>query len=99
TARRGDEPVFRTFVSVQRPQKAAPRGAGRFALGVPGARVTTGPLVLETLALPAPTPQFDLQLYWIEDDGFQGACHYDAALFDERTARRMVSHVEAIIRA
>ncbi|WP_394836377.1 amino acid adenylation domain-containing protein [Pendulispora rubella] len=97
--RPGADPLFRTFLSVQRPQRRAPKGAAQFALGIPGAKVTVGPLSLEALPLPATTPPFDLQLYWIEENGIWGSCNYDAGLFDERTARRMTRHIETILGA
>jgi amino acid adenylation domain-containing protein len=93
----GRPPLFQVAFALQ----SLPGGddlAG-FALGEPGSRLQTGPLVLESVAMPRRASQFDLTLLLGDMGGRLAACcQYNPDLFDEATVARLLGGFETLLR-
>ena len=84
-----------TFEKAPTPQ-LAPLAA--FAVGVPGTRLDLGGLVLESIPLAPPAAQLDLSLMAAElPEGLALSLQWDADLFDEATAGRMLGHLDNLL--
>src|SRR4029078_3033437 len=73
-----------------------------FALRLPGGKVDLAGLTLESLPLPRQSAQFDLTLAAAEvgrREGGLALCLEFADLFDETTARRLLSHLRTLLAA
>ncbi|HKH48755.1 MAG TPA: amino acid adenylation domain-containing protein, partial [Thermoanaerobaculia bacterium] len=69
-----------------------------FAVGVPGVRLDLGGLVLESLPLAPPAAQLDLSLTVAElPAGLAASLQWDADLFDDTTAGRMLGHLDHLL--
>jgi len=69
-----------------------------FAVGVPGVRLDLGGLVLESLSLAPPAAQLDLSLTVAElPAGLAASLQWDADLFDDTTAGRMLGHLDRLL--
>ncbi|HSK79411.1 MAG TPA: amino acid adenylation domain-containing protein, partial [Thermoanaerobaculia bacterium] len=87
-----------TFEKAPGPELSPPLAA--FAVGVPGARLDLGPLVLESLPLEPPAAQLDLSLIAAElPEGLAAFLQWDADLFDQTTVERMLSHLDRLLTA
>ncbi len=94
----GRPPIFETMFIMQRAQAPAEQGLSALALGLPGAHMTVGDLVVQSLALGGLPAQFDLTLMMAElPEGLAATLHYNSALFDGATAARMLRHLEALL--
>src|SRR6202035_4990367 len=81
-----------TFEKAPIPELAA------FAVGVPGVRLDLGGFSLESLSLDPPAAQLDLSLLAAElPAGLAVFLQWDADLFDETTAGRMLGHLDRML--
>ena len=86
-------PLFQTMFNLQRTPHLGDEQLAAFALGLEGARVRLGQLVLESIVLPQKVAQFDLSLTMAEVDGaLQGTLEYNTDLFDASTIERLHQH-------
>ncbi|HSF39029.1 MAG TPA: condensation domain-containing protein, partial [Thermoanaerobaculia bacterium] len=84
-----------TFEKAPAPELAA---LAAFAVAVPGVRLDLGGLSLESLPLDPPAAQLDLSLVAAElPDGLALFLQWDADLFDEATAGRMLGHLDRLL--
>lgn len=91
-------PLFNVMFNLQSGALWKEEGLVALALGVAGAKIETGGLVLETVALDRTFTQFDLSLMMGETEGsLRGVFAYSTALFDQATVERMVGHFEALL--
>ena len=84
-----------TYEKAPAPELAA---LAAFAVGVPGARLDLGGLILESLPLAPPAAQLDLSLTAAElPAGLAVSLQWDADLFDATTAGRMLGHLDRLL--
>ncbi len=84
-----------TFEKAPAPELA---GLAAFAVGVPGVRLDLGGLALESLPLAPPAAQLDLSLTAAEwAEGLAVSLQWDANLFDETTAGRLLDHFDRLL--
>lgn len=84
-------PLFQTLFSLQ--QTPDLPAASAFVLGEPGARVELGALIVESVALPPQTCQFDLSLFVTDGvTGLRARFEYAASLFDSARIQNMAQH-------
>ena len=84
-----------TFEKAPAPELA---GLAAFAVGVPGARLDLGGMSLESLPLAPPASQLDLSLTAAEwAEGLAVSLQWDADLFDETTAGRLLDHFDRLL--
>jgi len=84
-----------TFEKAPAPELA---GLAAFAVGVPGVRLDLGGLALESLPLAPPAAQLDLSLTAAEwAEGLAVSLQWDADLFDETTAGRLLDHFDRLL--
>ncbi|HVR96609.1 MAG TPA: amino acid adenylation domain-containing protein [Thermoanaerobaculia bacterium] len=95
----GRSPLFQTLLVLQKAPTADLAALAGFALGEGGARLSTGGLELESVALESPAAQFDLTLTAAELDGDLGiALQWSADLFDDAAGGRMLGHFANLLR-
>ena len=93
-------PVFQAMLSFQRAHLAGTGDLAAFALGIAGAVVRTGPLVLESLPLERRSSQLDLELMAAETSrGLELALTFNADLFEPATAERLLGHLVTLLEA
>ncbi|HEX6862245.1 MAG TPA: AMP-binding protein, partial [Thermoanaerobaculia bacterium] len=93
-------PVFQVMLSFQRAHLEGTGDLAAFALGIEGAVVRTGSLVLESLPLERRTSQLDLELMAAETSrGLELALTFNADLFEPATAERLLGHLETLLEA
>ena len=91
-------PIFQVLFSLQRSRLGVGEGMSGFALGLPGARLELGSLVLESVPLEPVGAQFDLTVFAAEIGGeLWGSLVYDRDLFDRATARRMAGQLRRLL--
>ncbi len=91
-------PIFETMFILQKAQVLEEQGLSAFALGLPDARLVVGGLTLESMPLGGQPAQFDLTLMMAETgDSLAASLHYNTALFDPVTVRRMLSHFQTVL--
>jgi amino acid adenylation domain-containing protein/non-ribosomal peptide synthase protein (TIGR01720 family) len=84
-----------TFEKAPAPELA---GLAAFAVGVPGVRLDLGGMALESLPLAPPAAQLDLSLTAAEwSSGLAVSLQWDADLFDETTAGRLLDHFDRLL--
>ncbi|HEV3456051.1 MAG TPA: amino acid adenylation domain-containing protein, partial [Thermoanaerobaculia bacterium] len=89
----GRPPLLQAMLVLHRPPAAELEALGALALGLGGARLELGDLVLESLPLPNPGAQFDLGLQAAELDGrLAVSLSFDSDLFDAVSAERFLGH-------
>src|SRR6185295_15104053 len=87
--------VLLTFEKAPVPELAA---LAAFAVAVPGVQLDLGGLLLESLPLDPPAAQLDLSLMAAElPGGLALFLQWDADLFDDTTARRMLEHLDRLL--
>ncbi len=92
--------VFQAMLVLERSPVPELANLAAFALGEGGARVHTGGLTLESLALERPAAQLDLTLLAAELDGdLAAACEWNLDLLDAATARRLLGHLGNLLSA
>ncbi|HWN40692.1 MAG TPA: condensation domain-containing protein, partial [Thermoanaerobaculia bacterium] len=93
-------PVFQVMLSFQRAHLEGTGDLAAFALGIEGAVVRTGSLVLKSLPLERCSSQLDLELMAAETSrGLELALTYNADLFEPATAERLLGHLETLLEA
>ncbi|MFL6202866.1 MAG: amino acid adenylation domain-containing protein, partial [Thermoanaerobaculia bacterium] len=93
-------PVFQVMLAFQRAHLRGTGDLAAFALGIAGAVVRTGPLVLESLPLERRSSQLDLELMAAETSrGLELALTFNADLFEPATAERLLGHLVALLEA
>ncbi|MFP5288310.1 MAG: AMP-binding protein, partial [Thermoanaerobaculia bacterium] len=93
-------PVFQVMLSFQRAHLSDAGDLAAFALGIEGAGVRTGSLVLESLPLERRWSQLDLELMAAETSrGLELALTFDADLFEPATAERLLGHLQTLLEA
>ncbi len=91
-------PLFETMFIMQKAQLPEVSALSPFALGIAGAQLEMGDLVLESLPITNQPAQFDLTLMMTEmDDCLAANLHYNTDLFDSSTVSRMLRHFETLI--
>ena len=91
-------PIFQVLFSLQRSRLGVGEGMSGFALGLPGARLELGSLVLDSVPLEPVGAQFDLTVFAAEIGGeLWGSLVYDRDLFDRTTARRMAGQLRRLL--
>ncbi|MBC7878685.1 MAG: amino acid adenylation domain-containing protein [Anaerolineales bacterium] len=91
-------PLFETMFILQKAQEAEVQALSPFALGIDGARMEIGSLVLESIALGGEPAQFDLTMMMAETgDGLAAAIQYNTDLFDAATIQRMLEHFHSLL--
>jgi amino acid adenylation domain-containing protein len=94
-------PLFQAMLVLQRGRAQDDPGLAAFALGEDGARLDLGGLALESVRIGERRAQFDLTLRVTEDGagGMSASLEYDASLWDEATAERMLGHFRTLLGA
>ncbi|MEA2558558.1 MAG: hypothetical protein QOH06_62 [Acidobacteriota bacterium] len=93
-------PVFQVMLAFQRTHLRGTGDLAAFSLGIEGAEVRTGPLVLESLPLERHFAQFDLELMAAETSrGLELTLVFNADLFEPATAERLLRHLATILEA
>ncbi len=92
-------PLFQTALVLQRGRPGDAPGLAAFSLGEEGARVELGGLTLESVRLAERRAQFDLTLFAAEEagGGLRLSLEYNADLFDDGTAERMLGHFQTLL--
>ena len=91
-------PLFETMFILQKAQEAEVQALSPFALGIDGARMEAGGLVLESIALGGEPAQFDLTMMMAETDrGLAAALQYNLDLFDASTIQQMLEHFNSLL--
>jgi len=92
-------PLFQTALVLQRGRPGDEPGLAAFSLGEAGARVELGGLTLESVRLAERRAQFDLTLFAAEEagGGLGLSLEYNADLFDDGTAERMLGHFQTLL--
>jgi proline-specific peptidase len=92
-------PLFQTALVLQRGRPGDAPGLAAFSLGEEGARVELGGLTLESVRLAERRAQFDLTLFAAEEaqGGLRLSLEYNADLFDNGTAERMLGHFQTLL--
>jgi len=91
-------PLFETMFILQKAHEAEAQALSPFALGIDGARMEMGGLVLESIALGGEPAQFDMTMMMAESgDGLAAALQYNADLFDADTIQRMLEHFHFLL--
>ncbi len=91
-------PLFQAMFVWQQDRLPEERGLAGFALGIGGAAVTLGGLELESVPVAAQGAQMDVSLLMAEVAGrLHAGLTYNADLFDESTAVRMLGHLETLL--
>ena len=92
-------PLFETMFILQKAHEADVQTLSPFALGLDGARMEAGGLVLESIALGGEPAQFDMTMMMSElNDGLAAALQYNVDLFDAETIQRMLKHFHSLLR-
>ncbi|MEW6083605.1 MAG: amino acid adenylation domain-containing protein [Chloroflexota bacterium] len=92
-------PLFETMFILQKAHEADVQTLSPFALGLDGARMEVGGLVLESIALGGEPAQFDMTMMMSElNDGLAAALQYNVDLFDAETIQRMLKHFHSLLR-
>ncbi|HEX5717904.1 MAG TPA: amino acid adenylation domain-containing protein, partial [Thermoanaerobaculia bacterium] len=93
-------PVFQVMLAFQRAHLKDAGDLAAFSLGIEGAAVRTGSLVLESLALERRFAELDLELVAAETSrGLELALTFNADLFEPATAERLLGHLETLLEA
>ncbi|HSB00522.1 MAG TPA: amino acid adenylation domain-containing protein, partial [Anaerolineales bacterium] len=93
-------PLFETMFIFQKAQEAEVQALSPFALGIDGARLEAGGLVLESMALGGEPAQFDLTMMMAEtEQGLAAALQYNSDLFDAATIRGMLAHFHSLLQS
>ncbi|HEV7506310.1 MAG TPA: amino acid adenylation domain-containing protein [Thermoanaerobaculia bacterium] len=91
-------PLVATMLAFEKAPAPELAGLAAFAVGVPGVRLDLGEMTLETLPLASPAAQLDLSLTAAElPAGLAVSLQWDADLFDEATAGRMLDHLDRVL--
>ena len=91
-------PLFETMFIYQKAQLPEISALSPFALGIDGAQLEMGDLVLESLPITNQPAQFDLTLMMAEmEDHLAANLHFNTDLFDSSTVSRMLRHFETLI--
>jgi acyl-CoA synthetase (AMP-forming)/AMP-acid ligase II/acyl carrier protein len=94
----GRPPLFQVMFALQKAHLSGGEGLSAFALGEEGARVTSGGLTLESVALGRRAAQFDLTLAMAEVRGeLRASLEYSTDLFDGATIERMAAHLQTLL--
>ncbi len=96
-------PLFQALLSLHRAPSPDLQALAAFALGVAGARLDLGGLILESVALENPGAQLDVTLTVAELDGgpagdLVAGLQINTDLFDGATAERMLGHLAVLLR-
>jgi len=92
--------VFQAMLVLERSPVPELANLAAFAMGEGGARVRTGGLTLESVALERPAAQLDLTLLAAEIGGdLAAAFEWNLDLFDAATVRRMFGHFANLLSA
>jgi amino acid adenylation domain-containing protein len=93
-------PVFQVMLSFQRAHLRDAGELAAFSLGIEGAVVRTGSLILESLPLQRRWSQLDLELLAAETSrGLELALTFNADLFEPATAERLLGHLATLLEA
>ncbi|HWM94490.1 MAG TPA: amino acid adenylation domain-containing protein [Thermoanaerobaculia bacterium] len=93
-------PVFQVMLAFQRAHLPGTGDLAAFALGIEGAEVRTGSMVLESLALERRFSQLDLELMAAETSrGIELALTFNTDLFEPATAERLLGHLATLLGA
>ncbi|HET9228550.1 MAG TPA: condensation domain-containing protein, partial [Thermoanaerobaculia bacterium] len=91
-------PVFQVMLSYQKAHLEGTGDLAAFALGIEGAVVRTGSLVLESLPLERRSAQLDLELMAAETSrGLELALTFNSDLFEPTTAERLLGHLVILL--
>jgi FkbH-like protein len=91
-------PLFQVMFNFLNMQLGNEKGLGAYGLDIAGAEMTLGDLPLESVALDQQIDQFDLTLIVAElESGLGAAFHYNTALFEADTIRRMAGHFQIVL--
>ena len=92
-------PVFQVLFVLQKAARAEEQALAAFALGESGVTLDVGGLRAESLPRLRPAAQLDLGLAAASlDGGVALALEYNADLFEDETAGRMLRHLETLLR-
>jgi amino acid adenylation domain-containing protein/non-ribosomal peptide synthase protein (TIGR01720 family) len=91
-------PLVAAMLSFEKAPAPELAGLAAVAVGVPGVRLDLGEMTLESLSLAPPAAQLDLSLTAAElPSGLAVSLQWDADLFDEATAGRMLDHLDRLL--
>lgn len=91
-------PLFQVMFAFQKSHLRNDQGVAAFAVGDPGAQISLGDVVLESVALPQRTARFDLTLVMAEiGDQLGASLEYNTDLFDAATIERMSEQFERLL--
>jgi amino acid adenylation domain-containing protein/thioester reductase-like protein len=91
-------PLFETMFILQKAQLNEVSVLTPFALGIGGAQLEVGDLILESLPITNQPAQFDLTLMMAEvEDHLAANLHFNSDLFDSNTVSRMLRHFEVLL--
>ncbi len=91
--------LFQALFALQRAH-LLDEGLASLSLNQGGTRTEIGGLTVESLTLPEPTVEFDLNLTMAEAGGaLKGTFRYKTDLFDESTITRMAGHYERLLQS
>ncbi len=91
-------PLFETMFILQKAHEADVQMLSPFALGLDGARMEAGGLVLESIALGGEPAQFDMTMMMSEmEDGLAAALQYNVDLFEAEIIQRMLKHFDLLL--
>ncbi len=94
----GRPPLVAAMLTFQKAPAPELGALAAFAVGVPGARLDLGGLVLESLPLEPPAAQLDLSLTAAElPGGLALSLQWDADLFDAATIDRLTGHLDRLL--
>jgi amino acid adenylation domain-containing protein len=94
----GRSPLFQAVFTLQRSPRPEEQALAAFAVGLPGARLAVGGLVLESLPLAERSSQFDLGLTVAELPGeLVASLRYNTDLFDAATMHRALGHLRILL--
>ncbi len=93
-------PVFQAMFVWLKARWAGEDGLARYVLSAPDAHVSLGALTLDSQPLSHGGSQFDLTLAIAEErDGLLASLQYNADLFEEATAKRLLGHFQRLLEA
>ncbi|HEX7333372.1 MAG TPA: amino acid adenylation domain-containing protein [Pyrinomonadaceae bacterium] len=93
-------PLFQHLFTLEKSRSATYEGLGLFAMGHPGAKLTSGPLVFESLELKPQTVEFETSLVMEEvNDSIFAVWQYNRDLYDGALLQRLSEQLERVLRS
>ncbi len=93
-------PFYQVTLAYQEIEGTWPGPTGALAIGASGVSWRLGDLTVESVPVPATGARTDLALEMADHEGaLLGSLRYDADLFDRATARRLITHLRALLDA